>query len=288
MNRAQKVMPSNHKKRSPKSKPLASAEASSSDDKRIIEFLTNLGNHLIDMRRKHTETADKLVITKKADGTLLSNADTLSAASIKELLEMEFRNDIVITEEDEFIEELIYERSPSGKIWVVDPIDNTRSFLAGGDDFSVLLTRLDKGKAERCFVFYPSSKKCYVSKQGEGSFEETRKLNVSQTKNLIDANAIEVYTNELGVGNLTAIQESTDAFVAVANGTIDVAFVRLCGHKIWDIAFAVLLIAEAGGAVTDENGNVPMFTSLEAPCGWMIASNGLLHDQAIQHLQKIA
>jgi 3'-phosphoadenosine 5'-phosphosulfate (PAPS) 3'-phosphatase len=80
--------------------------------------------------------------------------------------------------------------------------------------------------------------------------------------------------------------ESTEALLAVADGTIDVAFILMCGHKVWDIAFSSLLVGESGGTVSDENGRQLTFRSLNPQHEWIVASNGKLHSQSLQYFRR--
>lgn len=247
----------------------------------FIREFRSIGNHLIAMRQTSTKPLDVAI---KADGSLLSSADRYAASSIRTLLNQEYPSIPVFTEEDDFLtQQTLNDLNEIGG-WIVDPLDNTRDYIAGKDQFSLLLTYVKAGHANACLIYYPVSGQNYTAEYSYGCFSEGRQLSVSSSTQLANAEIIQVYSNELGIGDSLKITESTDAFVAVAKGTIDVAFIRMCGHKIWDLAFSVLLVTEAGGRVTDEHGQVPLFATLEPSYDWLIVSNGILHNDALAML----
>jgi 3'-phosphoadenosine 5'-phosphosulfate (PAPS) 3'-phosphatase len=108
-------------------------------------------------------------------------------------------------------------------------------------------------------------------------------MNVSVQSSFENARCIGVYTHECFSRHVShGPIESTEALVAVACGDIDVAIIKMCGHKIWDIAFASLLVGEAGGVVSDEAGAPLLLHELSPTCEWIIASNGRLHVAALE------
>ena len=261
---------------------LASARAE------LVPRVHQTGVELLNLINKSKDqNLDRITVSQKNDGTLLSTADLLSASSIRDaILNSTFKEDKIITEEDpEILAGQAY-IPIEGKIWFIDPLDNTKAYLASRSDFSILMTRCDSGIAELAIIHYPAKGTTFLAVRGESAYVGEKKAEVSDVTKLSSARIAEVYTAEVNLGNTGEYPESTEAIVAVAAGELDIAFIRMCGHKIWDIAFSELLLSEAGGSVTDENGNVPVFHDLNAPSEWLIVSNSALHAEALSVLQK--
>jgi fructose-1,6-bisphosphatase/inositol monophosphatase family enzyme len=108
-------------------------------------------------------------------------------------------------------------------------------------------------------------------------------IRVSHESSLDRARCLGVYTFESFTQRvIDGPGESTEALVAVACGEVDIAVIRMCGHKIWDVAFASLLVSEAGGCVSDENGSPLRLLEFAPTFEWIIATNGRLHPAALK------
>ena len=86
-------------------------------------------------------------------------------------------------------------------------------------------------------------------------------------------------------GILKAVPTGSVAYklAMVAGGKADATFTRSPKNE-WDIASGAALIIEAGGKMTDIDGNPMIFNKKITKCAGLIASNGILHDQ----LMKVA
>ena len=193
--------------------------------------------------------------------------------------------DKIVSEENDGSFKLL-ENKARGGLWIVDPLDNTRGFVKGDDDYAILLTRLQMGLANDAMIVHPA--RGWVSRvhRGRGAYRNRQLLHVSSNSDVNLVRSIGVYSSGLTKNIIDQPSESTEAFLAVAEGGVDIAFIRMCGHKIWDIAFADLLIREAGGVLTDEHGCPLRITSVDVEHQWLIASNGVLHQFALEYLEN--
>ena len=112
--------------------------------KQIDEFIS-FANILADESAKVIMEyfRQNIKIENKDDDTPVTNADIKSELKIRELINNKYPNHGILAEEFDNT------KLDSEYIWVVDPIDGTRSFVAGHKDFGTLIGLLYKKKT--CF-----------------------------------------------------------------------------------------------------------------------------------------
>jgi myo-inositol-1(or 4)-monophosphatase len=176
---------------------------------------------------------------------------------------------------------------PRGPCWVFDPIDGTTNFAHGLPIFCSSLALEIDGTAEVAAVYDPNRRELFTAERGGGAFLNGRPLRVSATAQIVDAMLVtgfpyDVHTRiEEIVGLFGEFVGRARAVRRLGSAAIDLCYVaagRMDGFwesdlKPWDIAGGALIVAEAGGRITNMDGNA--FASRGRH---VLASNGLLHD----------
>jgi len=158
------------------------------------------------------------------------------------------------------------------RVWIVDPIDGTRSYLRGEPDFAVSVALAIDGRPELAAVAAPASKDLYLARRGDGAFLNGTRIRVAQRTRLEGCRmgADEAFFRarkhwpvpwpEMDYRRLGSIALR---LAHVAAGKLDAA-VSLRPKSHWDLAAAHLLVEEAGGACVDESG-VPLHYGARPP-----------------------
>jgi 3'(2'), 5'-bisphosphate nucleotidase len=216
--------------------------------------------------------------------------------------------------------------APGQRYWVLDPIDGTKGFLRG-DQYAVALALIVAGRVQLGVLGCPNLSDAYrpdligpgslvVALRGEGAWTTPLaepgnfgRLQVSRRDNPAEArllrsfesghtnvSQIDEFAQALGIEAAPVSMDSQAKYAVLAAGKGDL-LLRLLStskpdykEKIWDQAAGSLVVEEAGGRITDLNGEPLDFTagrSLANNRG-ILASNGLLHPAALQALQAIA
>jgi len=222
----------------------------------------------------------------KAPRDIVTEVDLKSEKLIINLISKNFPDHSLLSEEAGFIDK------KSDYLWIMDPIDGTTNYIRGIDPFCVALCLLERVKPIISAIYMPRHKQLYFAAKGEGATLNGKKIKVSD-KNIEDSLAvIDVSSKKdnqdillthlrkvLSSGTrMRSWASSLYALSMVSSGNLDFCF-NFC-NKIWDIMPAVLLIQEAGGIVTDINGQ-----ELTLKSSSVLATNGKIHQQVLSLLK---
>ena len=181
--------------------------------------------------------------------------------------------------------------APAGPCWVFDPIDGTTNFAHGLPIFCSSLALEIDGVAEVAAVYDPTRKELFTAERGGGAFLNGKPLRASSADRLVDAMLVTGFPYDIHsrvdeiVGLFAAFVGQVRAVRRLGSAAIDLCYVaagRLDGFwesdlKAWDIAGGALIVAEAGGRITNLTGGP--FSSRGAH---VLATNGHLHDAMLE------
>jgi len=226
-----------------------------------------------------------VAVQTKTDQTPVTVADLESEKAIKEILSAEFPDDGFFGEE-------------SGKsdmnadyVWLVDPLDGTKSFVRGYPFFSVQIALMHADEIVLGVSNAPVFSEIATAEKGKGAFINDEAVHVSDISQFSDMS--------LSTGNTRTLAKSVQqwshlgkliSFVSRIRGYGDFYHYHLLAAgkidaviesdvNVLDIAALSLLVNEAGGQFTDLSGDpVDMRTTS------VLATNGVLHEPIMKML----
>jgi myo-inositol-1(or 4)-monophosphatase len=159
------------------------------------------------------------------------------------------------------------ERLDKKRVWIVDPIDGTRSFVRRLPEFCLSVALIENGVPMVAAIFNPSTGEFFSAIRGQG-MRLDRHPNAGQPPfSPLERPLALVNPWELRVGRFQALEPHMRcrpigsiayALALVAAGQADAA-VTLEGGNEWDVAAGILLIEESGGRVTTASGHPFLF-----------------------------
>lgn len=176
------------------------------------------------------------------------------------------------------------ERPAASRVWVIDPLDGTSSFIAGVPDFAVSVALLDVGGDVLLgVIFNPLSGLLLHAVRAGGAFRGDRRLHVK--RRAAPGGTLLVSRGDLEHGVFAGLEprwclkplgSTTCKMAGVAAGSAH-AYLSAGPKAEWDVAAASLIVREAGGQVTDIRGELFRFRGARTPFSGVIASNGDAH-----------
>jgi myo-inositol-1(or 4)-monophosphatase len=176
------------------------------------------------------------------------------------------------------------------RVFVVDPIDGTRSYIAGEPGFAVALAVVERGRPVAGVVHLPARGQTYSAAAGQGAFRDGRPIAVSREHRIEKATVLTARKQMLPEhwpGGPPPMERHFRSSLAwrmclVAEGRFDSMLTFRRAFE-WDIAAGALIAAEAGGRVTDGLGGALFFNNPEAMVEGVIAAPDLLHRRIMAH-----
>lgn len=254
--------------------PLADAD-------RLMEFAVSAARAAGDLTMRHFGTAR---VERKGDGSELTEADRASEAYLRERISEEFPEDAILGEEGTTV------AGVSGRRWIIDPIDATRSFAAGVPLFGVLIALEVQGEPLLGCCHLPALGETLVAAVGAGAWVGGVPARASSVDSLEEARVV---TSGLEYWRDWATAEGRSGFDALAG---KVRFIRTWGDcygyflvatgraeimvdpaagASWDYAPMVPILAEAGAGFTTISG------SRVTAWSTALATNSHLHGAAV-------
>ncbi|MEM0989865.1 MAG: 3'(2'),5'-bisphosphate nucleotidase CysQ [Pseudomonadota bacterium] len=251
-----------------------------------------------------------------ADTELLAQA----AEAAGEIALRHFRNDPAVydkpgegpvTEADLEINEMLHDRlgrarpgygwlseeSPDGtarlgaeRVFIVDPIDGTRSFINGETGFSVALAVAERGRVIAAAVHLPAREESFTATLGAGALKNGARIaasGASDPKASTVLTARKQLSSEHWPGGVPPFERHFRSSLAwrmclVAEGRFDCMLTFRDAWE-WDIAAGTLIAAEAGAIVTDGRGGAMAFNSAQAKQAGVLAAPDPLHTRLMAY-----
>lgn len=257
-----------------------------SDDLQVAAGIVDQVDHFTLSRFR----AADLHVETKPDCTPVTDADRGAEHIIREKLGQYRSRDAIFGEEEG-------SSGLSGRRWIIDPIDGTKNFVRGVPVWATLLALEEDGEIVLGIVSAPALNRRWWAGKGLGaytgkSWSSAKQIHVSAVDSIADSS---LSYSSLGGwaerGQMRAFLQLSQAawrtraygdfwsYMLVAEGAVDIA----CEPELelYDMAALVPIVTEAGGRFTSLAGE-------DGPWGGhAIATNGLLHDDALAILDSI-
>jgi myo-inositol-1(or 4)-monophosphatase len=176
-------------------------------------------------------------------------------------------------------------------VWIVDPIDGTRGYLAGREDWCVSVALVEEASPVLAAVFAPASNEFFFATRKQGA----------------TLNEVPVYTTsgtELDFSRVAGpkplvqrLSRSSDEIILhprigslalrlcrVAQGKLDAAFAG-GQSRDWDLAAANLIVQEANGSMTALSGDAILYNRREVTHGVLVAAGRDRHARIVEHFR---
>lgn len=183
------------------------------------------------------------------------------------------------------------ERLDRKRVFIIDPIDGTRSFIEGSKTWAHSIAVADAGEVTAAVIYLPKLDKLYSAGEGMGACLNDEPLNASTAKALNGATVLaarpvlEPKHWRASVPKIERVYRPSLAYrtALVAEGRFD-AMLTLRRTWEWDVAAGDLILREAGAAITDRQGASLRFNNPNPLLSGVVAANQTLHTKLIRAL----
>tara|TARA_R100000322_G_scaffold94439_10_gene59196 strand:+ start:2792 stop:3568 length:777 start_codon:yes stop_codon:yes gene_type:complete len=184
------------------------------------------------------------------------------------------------------------DRLDTDRVFIIDPIDGTRAFIEGNPTWSHSLAVVERGVAVAAVVYLPMHDLLYAAVAGGGATVNGVPMAASSREGLTEAEVLAARPAmephnwiNAEVPDVKRQFRSSLAYrmAMVAEGRKD-AMLTLRATWEWDVAAGALLVAEAGGRVTDRKGGALAFNNRHPQVNGVVAGGVAVQEGLIARL----
>ena len=224
----------------------------------------------------------RYAIEHKSAGHPVTTADIEANAVLQEILLGAFPESGWLSEES----------ADDGKrldkewVWIVDPLDGTREFIEGVDEFAVSVALVRGAEPGLAVTYNPAAGRFTHGSRGGGTFQNGRPVRVTDRARLNGASVVAsrsetrrgLFAGFEDILRITPTGSIAHKLAEVAGGRADLT-VSLAPKNEWDVCAGVLLAEEAGARVTDLDGRPFAFNQPDTLRNGVIAANPSLYPE---------
>lgn len=229
--------------------------------------------------------------SKEGKNNLVTDYDKMSEKTIIEYINSIFPDHVFLAEESGKTGELLNDKIR----WIIDPLDGTVNFAHSLPIFSISIAAELNREIISGVVYHPLLNELFVAQKGGGAFLNNKRLNVSSNGDidssmLVTGFPYNVNQNPCGcIDHFVNIIKRGIPVRRLGSAALDLAYVaagRFDGFweinlNPWDVAAGILLVQEAGGKVSQYNGEVYWIDNDS-----ILATNGMIHTEISSILTK--
>lgn len=229
-------------------------------------------------------------IDYKSAANLVTDVDKASESLILEIILGAFPGDAILAEESGA------SKNKAARRWLIDPLDGTTNYAHSYPFFCVSIGLEEQGEMALGVVYDPIRDELFYATRGEGAFLNDEKIKVSNIDSVNSSLLVTGFPPDsrgTDINNMAEFATLTNLSHGVrrdGSAALDLSYVAAGRYEgfwekrlaAWDVGAGSLIVEEAGGRVSDLDGN-----KLDVDKGFILATNGLIHDQVLEVLSDV-
>ena len=228
---------------------------------------------------------DDLNIKEKSHRDLVTDCDIASEKAIISVLQEAFPGSAFNSEEAGY-------KEGEDWLWIIDPLDGTHNFVYGLPDYGISICGVRENQFVVGLIYLPATGECFFALRNEGAYKNDKRIRVSSRDKLeqsMIAYDNQFHNHPLMLENFKPVMDSCFTIRILGSAVVDLCKVAegildariFHKPKLVDFAAGVLIVEEAGGCVTDINGE-----NVTPDSNSIVASSGRIHQSLLNVLNK--
>jgi myo-inositol-1(or 4)-monophosphatase len=182
-------------------------------------------------------------------------------------------------------------RLSASRVFVIDPIDGTRAFMTGRETWAVSAAVVEAGRPIAGVLFAPALDELYLADAGGraekngarihvGASDPMGRFTISAADDVMARLDPDLHARTDKVGRIPSLAYR---LAMIADARLDATLVKPHSHD-WDLAAAELILANAGGVLSDALGAPILYNKPDPSHDLLVAARGDLHRQVVASL----
>lgn len=223
-----------------------------------------------------TLNLDTITVTTKRKNDFVTEVDKAAEEAIVDIIRKAYPDHGILAEESG-----ASGKSDAEHVWIIDPLDGTTNFIHGFPQYAVSIGVTHKGILAHGVIFDPVKNELFTTSRGKGAYLNDRRIRVSGRIGL-KASLIgtgfpfrEIDNFDEYMAMFKSVTRETAGIRRAGSAALDLAYVaagRLDGFweiglSPWDVAAGALMIQEAGGLISNLDGDGDFLNAGNVVCG---------------------
>ncbi len=245
-----------------------------------------------------SEVNKDLVTEKKSSSfDVVTEIDKQSERMIRSCILESYPDHSFLGEEETFasaqsIDQILESAQDIPYLWIVDPIDGTANFINGIPGFTVSIALVSQGELVLGVIYDPCRDELFWAERGSGAYCNGNPISISTVERAVDSVIATGFVSttefrEINIASMEHIGKEFRTIRVLGSAALHLAYVASgklgafweYGLSVWDIAAGVLLVKEAGGMVTNTEGETYQLSNQN-----IVASNLKVHPTVLNCL----
>jgi 3'(2'), 5'-bisphosphate nucleotidase len=232
-----------------------------------------------------------VVATNKTDGSPVTAGDLAADAVVQHYLKLHFPEDAILSEEQNDSGA----RLTNKRLWIIDPIDGTRDYVAQSSEWAVQVALAIDGQLVLGVLDLPAEGVCLIGIPGHGAWLMDQQGQRPLIINPMNADVLITSNSKRNEVAVAQVRSALPDFRSLFATSVGVKIWRMInGHAglyvhprplaEWDAAAPAAVLLAAGGFVTSLNGDNLVFNSPTGRCAGLVFSKRLDHRDLLQRM----
>ncbi len=266
--------------------------------RKILQVGNSMESHLegkLILAESAARQAGEIIINKKGitifaekdSNNLVTEADYAAQEAIIKIISDQYPDHSFIAEEN-----VLTANISEPDLWIIDPLDGTNNYAHHIPHFSISIAYASFGQVVAGVVYDPVRRELFSASAGRGAFLNGERIAVSKASSLNEAIVATGFYYDRGAmmrKTLSSIEKLFEHNIhgirRFGSAALDLCWVA-CGRfdayfeyklSVWDFAAGMLIVNEAGGICTNQQG-IPMSLNSSG----IAASNGFFHNNLLE------
>lgn len=227
----------------------------------MINIALRAAREASDIIVRASDRLDRIKVFEKGHNDFVTDVDREVENLLIEGIRKSFPSHSFLAEESGFTE-----GEDRDTIWIIDPIDGTRNFIRGFPHFCISIACVKHNKLQHALIIDPVRRDEFTASKGDGAQLNGNRIRVNNGVTLAESTVSFSFSGDRYDDSLnlqSRLKGKAGGLRFTGSASLDLAYVAcgrlnagwMSGIQKWDVAAGILLIQEAGGLISDHQGN---------------------------------
>jgi len=227
----------------------------------IINIALRAARDASDLIVQASDRLDRIRVFGKGENDFVTDIDQEAESILVSAIRKAYPEHCILAEESG-----LQEGEDKDTLWIIDPIDGTRNFMRGFPHYCISIACVKNRKLQHAVIVDPIRNDEFTASKGDGAQLNGKKIRCNNNPSLQESTVSFSFSSErydAALNLQAALKDKVAGIRFTGSAALDLAYIAcgrlnagwMSGIQQWDVAAGILLVQEAGGLISDHQGN---------------------------------